>query len=155
MAAPHPRDNFQVLSSQRKSAPCARTARRKDDVFRSVSWLAGHNPSPPSRTSLLEAQWHFREGLTAYSCGRSFGFGPLSINNGPHRIPICLVDVTAKPEPGNLKPSQSLSQRNPRARKTIREFHDGTCFSRNISISGPMAWGSSRPPCRADPSCAD
>jgi hypothetical protein len=55
------------------------------------------------------------------------------------------VDVTAKPEPGNLKPSQSLSQRNPRTRKTIREFHDGTCFSRNISISGPMAWGSSRP----------
>jgi len=37
------------MSPQRKTAPCARTARRKDDVFRPVSWLAGHNPSPPSR----------------------------------------------------------------------------------------------------------
>src|ERR1700691_3682099 len=59
MAALPTRDNTYVLSSQRKTAPCARTARRKDDVFGSVSWLAGHNPSPPSRAFLLEAQWHF------------------------------------------------------------------------------------------------
>src|SRR5712672_62314 len=49
MAAPPSARHFPFLSPQRKTAPCARTARRKDDVSGPVSWLAGHNPSSPSR----------------------------------------------------------------------------------------------------------
>jgi hypothetical protein len=61
------------LSSQRKTAPCARPARRKDDVFRQVSWLAGLRSPPPSQTLRRKGQWHFGEGLAADSCGGSFG----------------------------------------------------------------------------------
>jgi len=62
------------LSSQRKTAPCARPARRKDDVFRQVSWLAGRNPSSPSQALMYKAQWQLEEGLAADSCGGSSGF---------------------------------------------------------------------------------
>jgi hypothetical protein len=56
-------------------------------LFRQVSWLAGHNPSPPSR-AFCKAQWPFGEGLAAYSCGRSFGVGLPSENGKSHRIPF-------------------------------------------------------------------
>ena len=82
------------MSPQRKTAPCARTARRKDDVFRPVSWLAGHNPSSPSRA--LTAQWHTEEGLTAYSCGRSFGFGLPRTKANRTEFPL-LINVTNIP----------------------------------------------------------
>ncbi len=62
------------LSPQRKTAPCARPARRKDDLFRQVSWLAGHDPSPPSQALSHKAQWQTEEGLAADSCGGSSGF---------------------------------------------------------------------------------
>src|SRR5262249_53688872 len=62
------------LSPQRKTAPCARPARRKDDVFRQVSWLAGRDPSPPSQALSHKAQWQPEEGLAADSCGGSSGF---------------------------------------------------------------------------------
>jgi len=42
-------------------------------AFRQVSWLAGHNPSPPSRASLHKAQWQLQEELAAHSCGGSSG----------------------------------------------------------------------------------
>src|SRR2546422_3963098 len=71
--APGPLDSS-PLSSQRKTAPCARPARRKDDVFRQVSWLAGHNPSPPFQALAHKGQWHTEEGLAADSCGGSSGF---------------------------------------------------------------------------------
>jgi hypothetical protein len=61
------------MSSQRKTAPCAHPARRKDDSFRQVSWLAGLRSSPPSQTLRCKGQWHFGEGLAADSCGGSFG----------------------------------------------------------------------------------
>jgi hypothetical protein len=63
-----------LLSPQRKTAPCARPARWKDDVFRQVSWLAGLNPSSPSQALACKAQWQTEEGLAADSCGGSSGF---------------------------------------------------------------------------------
>jgi hypothetical protein len=41
---------------------------------RQVSWLAGHNPSPPSQALTRKAQWQPEEGLAADSCGGSSGF---------------------------------------------------------------------------------
>src|SRR5260370_8001074 len=49
MAAPPAARHFQSCHRNERTAPCAHTARRKDDLSRPVSWLAGHNPSPPSR----------------------------------------------------------------------------------------------------------
>ncbi len=63
------------------------------------------------------------------------------------------VKVTGKSEPFDLKRSQSFCQRNPYLRKTIQEFRDGACVSRNISKSLPPAWGSSPPP--VDRPCAN
>src|SRR6516165_2046453 len=65
---PRPLDSS-PLSPQRKTGPSARPARRKDDVFRQVSWLAGLNPSPPSQALQRKAQWQIEEGLAADSCG--------------------------------------------------------------------------------------
>jgi hypothetical protein len=60
------------------------------------------------------------------------------------------VEVTDKSEPFDLKRSQSFCQRNPYSRKTIQEFRDGACVSRNIiSKFLPPAWGSSRHPGRS------
>jgi hypothetical protein len=41
---------------------------------RQVSWLAGHDPSPPSQALMHKAQWQPEEGLAADSCGGSSGF---------------------------------------------------------------------------------
>jgi hypothetical protein len=84
------------MSPQRKAAPCARTARRKDDVFRTVSWLAGHNPSSPSRALFKQPQWHTEEGLTAYSCGRSSGFGCPYDQANRTEFPL-LINLTSIP----------------------------------------------------------
>src|SRR5262249_43644020 len=93
---PRPLDSS-PLSPQRKTAPCARPARRKDDVFRQVSWLAGRNPSSPSQALLCKAQWQTEEGLAADSCGGSSGFA--SPQNGePHRIPFWPINATGAPE---------------------------------------------------------
>jgi hypothetical protein len=47
-------------------------------LFRPVSWLADHYPLSPSQAFFeksvsKKAQWPTEKGLTAYSCGRSFG----------------------------------------------------------------------------------
>src|SRR6476659_4830371 len=73
MAVAPIRSTVSPLSPQRKTAPRARPARRKDDVFRQVSWLAGHDPSPPSQALMHKAQWQPEEGLAADSCGGSSG----------------------------------------------------------------------------------
>src|SRR6476619_3395616 len=75
------------LSPQRKTAPRARPARRKDDVSRQVSWLAGPQPSPPSQALMHKAQWQTEEGLAADSCGGSSGFDSPP-NGQSHRIPF-------------------------------------------------------------------
>jgi hypothetical protein len=85
MAVAPIRSTVSPLSPQRKTAPRARPARRKDDVFRQVSWLAGLNPSPPSQA--LTAQWQTEEGLSADSCGGSSGFDSPP-NGQSHRIPF-------------------------------------------------------------------
>ena len=89
------------MSSQRKTAPCARSARRKDDVFGPVSWLAGHSPSSPSRALSSMTQWHNEEGLTAYSCGRSFGIGLPSTRTSRTEFPLSINAINV-PKHRNL-----------------------------------------------------
>src|ERR1700733_15185359 len=135
MAAPPSTRQLQVLSSQRKTAPCARTARRKDDVLRSVSWLAGHNPPPPSRAFLLKAQWHFwrrthrlqlRAQLRIWLAVDKQRTAPNS------HLPINVID---KPEPTDLKRSQSFCQRNRRPHHAIPEFRgQSVCFMQHRQI---------------------
>jgi hypothetical protein len=61
----------------------ARAPRTPEGVtsFRQVSWLAGRRRSLPSQALHRKAQWHFREGLTADSCGGSSG-----IDSPPKRL---------------------------------------------------------------------
>jgi hypothetical protein len=46
-----------------------------------------------------KAQWHTEEGLTAYSCGRSFGFGLLSTKANRTEFPL-LINMTNVPNTG-------------------------------------------------------
>src|SRR5262249_62253164 len=67
---PRPLDSSPVTTAEDRPMRAPRTP--EDDVFRQVSWLAGHRPSPPSQA--LVAQWQLEEGLAADSCGGSSGF---------------------------------------------------------------------------------
>jgi len=69
-------------------------------LFRQVSWLAGRHPFPPSQTLRLQGPVAFGEGLTANSCGGSFGFGLSFENDKPHRIPFWLINAISAPERG-------------------------------------------------------
>src|SRR5262249_54082553 len=75
---PRPLDSSPVTTAEDRPMRAPRTP--EDDVFRQVSWLAGHHPSPPSQA--LTAQWQLEEGLAADSCGGSSGF------DWPARRPI-------------------------------------------------------------------
>src|SRR5262249_52322037 len=61
---PRPLDSAPVTTAEDRPMRAPRTP--EDDVFRQVSWLAGHHPSPPSQA--LAAQWQLEEGLAADSC---------------------------------------------------------------------------------------
>jgi hypothetical protein len=52
----------------------------------------------------------FGKGLTADSCGGSFGFGLPSKNGKPHRIPSWLVNATNTPELVDRNPTLDFCQ---------------------------------------------
>jgi len=58
---------------------------------------------------LRKAQWQFREGLTADSCGGSSGFGPHR-NGGSHRIPSSPINAISAPELPELKRVRCMCQ---------------------------------------------
>jgi hypothetical protein len=82
--------------------------------LRQVSWLADRRPSPPSRTSHCDAQWHVREMLTADSCGGSSGFGPKSTTDrtgfplGRSTQPAYLSEFIERTNPIGVKPPISI-----------------------------------------------
>jgi hypothetical protein len=79
-------------------------------LFRQVSWLADHRPSSPSQALIHKAQWQLEKGLTADSCGSSFGFGLSSEHDKPHRIPSWLVNATSTPELDHRNPARAFCQ---------------------------------------------
>ena len=93
---PRPLDSS-PLSPQRKTAPRARPARRKMTSSRQVSWLAGHDPSPPSQALMHKAQWQPEEGLAADSWGAAPDL-TRHRNGGSHRIPFWPINATGAPE---------------------------------------------------------
>jgi hypothetical protein len=50
------------------------------------------------------------KGLTADSCGGSFGFGMPSEHGKPHRIPSWLVNIASAPELDNRNPARAFCQ---------------------------------------------
>src|SRR5580704_17425369 len=100
------------MSPQRTTAPCARTARWKDDVFGPVYWLRGSRPFLTFPGFVEKAQWHTEEGLTAHSCWRSFGFGRLSRQANRTEFP-CRSKRSAAQTPALETKAGLMSRREP------------------------------------------
>jgi hypothetical protein len=58
----------------------------------------------------LQGPVAFGKGLTADSCGGSFGFGLSSEHGKPHRIPSWLVNATSTPELDDRNPALAFCQ---------------------------------------------
>jgi len=106
---PRPLDSS-PLSPQRKTAPSARPARRKDDVFRQVSWLAGLNPSPPSQALRTMPSGKLKKDSPPTVAGAAPDL-PRHRNGEAHRIPFWPVDATGAPEPRDGRRRRYFCQR--------------------------------------------
>jgi hypothetical protein len=87
-----------------------RPARRKDDLVQAGLLARGSSLFSAFPGFALQNPVALGKGLTADSCGGSFGFGLSSENGKPHRIPSWLVNATSTPELGDCKPSLTFCQ---------------------------------------------
>src|ERR1700730_6261066 len=110
--SPPPRDIF-IKSSQRKTAPCARTARWKDDLFRPVSWLAGHNASSPSRALFKKPSGIPKKGSPPTVAGAASDLACHKRKQNRTEFPL-LINVTSIPNTRALETNPRFLSRRPR-----------------------------------------
>src|SRR5258708_35192110 len=109
MAAPPSARHLQSCHRSERTAPCARTARRKDDVSRPVSWLAGHNPSPPSRPFSEKPSGTSKKDSPPTVAGAALDLVRLQSGSNRTKFPF-LIDVTTTPKHEQLKLSPTSCQ---------------------------------------------